>query len=553
MAVKGNNFVANQGIDRLDATMFDTVVLGAGINGAGIARDAAMRGLSVLLVDKGDVSAGTSSWSSRLIHGGLRYLEHGEIGLVRESLRERERLLQVAPHLVKPLPLTLPIYAGQQRGPLLIRLGMIAYDVLSFDKSLPRHRMYSREGALAHEPGLNPDGLKAAARYYDAQVEFSERLVVENVLDAIGNGAVLQTYARVNRLVIEAGVVRGVELVDEMTGVKTVVRAKVTINVTGSWVDRVLSESGIESRGEHLVGGTKGSHIVVDPFPGAPHDVLYIEARQDGRPYFIIPWNGLYLIGTTDVRYDGDLDKIVPTEDEIAYLLTETNLAIPDADLGRGDVRYAYAGLRPLPYAPAGKEGNITRRHIIHDHEPQYAGLISIIGGKLTTYRSLAEEVVDAAAKKLDRSTPASRTGTTLLPGAVARFGQSAEQFRRHAPEWCEPRTVELLLKVYGIRGREVIALAERRPGLRAVVSEATGAIGAMVVFAFTDEYATTLTDALMRRAMIGYGDDSGLESVAASARAAQSTLGWDDARVDAEIEGYRTYVERFVPHERHS
>jgi len=540
--------VANQGFDRLGATAFDVVVLGAGINGAGIARDAAMRGLSVLLVDKGDVSAGTSSWSSRLIHGGLRYLEHAEIGLVRESLRERERLLQVAPHLVKPLPLTLPIYAGQQRGPLLIRLGMIAYDVLSFDKSLPRHRMYSRDGALAHEPGLNPDGLKGAARYYDAQVEFAERLVVENVLDAIGHGAVLETYARVEHLVIEAGVVRGVELVDQTTGDRRVVRARVTINVTGSWVDRVLAESGIEARGERLVGGTKGSHIVVDPFPGGPRDVLYIEARQDGRPYFIIPWNCLYLIGTTDVRYDGDLDKVVPTEDEITYLLTETNLAIPKADLGREDVKYAYAGLRPLPYAPDGKEGSITRRHVIHDHEPRYAGLISIIGGKLTTYRSLAEEVVDAAAKKLGRSTPPARTGNTPLPGAVARFGQFAEQFRRHAPEWCEPQTVELLLKVYGIRAREVIALAERRPELRTVVSEPTGAIGAMVVFALTNEHATTLTDALMRRTMIGYGDDAGLEAVVASARVAQAALGWDDARVDAEIEAYRAYVERFLP-----
>lgn len=548
LGVKGNNCVGTQGLKTLDATVFDLIVVGAGINGAGIARDAAMRGLNVLLVDKGDLSAGTSSWSSRLIHGGLRYLEHFEIGLVRESLRERERLLRVAPHLVHPLPLTLPIYKGHQRGPLLIRLGMIAYDVLSFDKSLPRHRMYSKEGALGHEPGLNPEGLEGAARYYDAQVEFAERLVVENVLDAIGHGAVLRTYANAEALVIEAGVVRGVELVDEQTGERQVVRAKVTVNVTGSWVDCLLQRSGVETNGQRLVGGTKGSHIVVDPFPGAPHDALYIEARQDGRPYFIIPWNELYLIGTTDVRYDGDRNKVVPSEEEIAYLLRETNLAIPAADLQRDDVRYAYAGLRPLPYAPEGKEGSITRRHIIHDHAPQYAGLLSIIGGKLTTYRSLAEEVVDAVSKKLDRSTPHAKTGETPLPGAVARFGQFAERFRRDAPSWCDPRSVEFLLKVYGIRARDVVALAERQPELREVVSDTTGAIGAMVVFAFTKEHATTLTDALMRRTMIGYGDDAGLESVEACALVAQAACGWDDARRRSEIESFRCYMERFLP-----
>ena len=548
LGVKGNDGVGIQGLKTLDMTVFDVIVVGAGINGAGIARDAAMRGLSVLLVDKGDLSAGTSSWSSRLIHGGLRYLEHFEIGLVRESLRERERLLRVAPHLVHPLPLTLPIYKGHQRGPLLIRLGMIAYDVLSFDKSLPRHRMYSKEGALGHEPGLNPDGLEGAARYYDAQVEFAERLVVENVLDALGHGAVLRTYAKADRLVIEAGVVRGVELVDEQTGERQIARGKVTVNVTGSWVDCLLQRSGVETGGQRLVGGTKGSHIVVDPFPGAPHDALYIEARQDGRPYFIIPWNGLYLIGTTDVRYDGDRDKIVPSEAEIAYLLRETNLAIPAADLQRNVVRYAYAGLRPLPYAPEGKEGSITRRHIIHDHAPKYAGLLSIIGGKLTTYRSLAEEVADAVSKKLDRSTPHAKTGSIPLPGAVARFGQFAERFRRDAPAWCDPRSVEFLLKVYGIRARDVLALAERQPDLRPVVSESTGAIGAMVVFAFTNEHATTLTDALMRRTMIGFGDDAGLESVEASARVAQAECGWDDTRVQAEIASYRHYMERFLP-----
>ncbi|MGC4190579.1 MAG: glycerol-3-phosphate dehydrogenase/oxidase [Thermomicrobiales bacterium] len=526
---------------------FDLIVIGAGINGAGIARDAAMRGLRVLLVDKGDLSAGTSSWSSRLIHGGLRYLEHGEVGLVRESLRERERLLRNAPHLVHPLPLTLPIYRGHQRGPLMIRAGMVAYDALSFDKSLPHHTMYNAQGALAHEPGLNPDGLVAAARYYDAQAEYSERLVVENVLDAIAHGAVAATYTQVERLILEAGVVRGADLTDLLTGETATVFGKVTVNVTGSWVDTVLQESGIETA-SRLVGGTKGTHIIVRPFPGAPMDALYIEARQDGRPYFIIPWNGLYLIGTTDVRYDGDLDRVVPGEDEIAYLLTESNLAIPAAGLTRDDVLYAYAGLRPLPWAPEGKEGSITRKHIIHDHSPDYAGLISIVGGKLTTFRSLAEETVDVVGKKLGRSLPAERTSTAMLPGAVAHFGQFAERFRREAPAWIAPRSIEHLLRVYGTRARAVLALAEAEPELRAVVHDETGAMAATVVFGFREERARTLTDSVLRRSMIGYAPDAGFGALDALAPIVQQAQGWSDERIAGDMDAYRRYMTRFLP-----
>ena len=194
----------------MDDQYYDLIVIGAGINGAGIARDAALRGLSVALFDKTDIAGGTTSWSSRLIHGGLRYLEHAEIGLVRESLRERERLLRVAPHLVHPLPLTIPIYRWHRRGPLLIRIGMVGYDVLSFDKSLPRHHMMSPPQAAAHVPGLNQDGLTGAARYYDAEVEFPDRFAVESAIDAAANGATIRTGVEAVDLIVEAGVVRGV-------------------------------------------------------------------------------------------------------------------------------------------------------------------------------------------------------------------------------------------------------------------------------------------------------------------------------------------------------
>lgn len=283
---------------------FDLIVIGAGINGAGIARDAAMRGLKVLLLDKGDIGSGTSSWSTRLIHGGLRYLEHGELGLVRESLRERETLLRIAPHLVRPLPLLIPIYKEARRGRWLVRAGMVAYDLLSPGRSLPGHRMLSVAETLREVPELNPEGLVGAAIYYDAQVEFAERLVLENVLSAVEHGGQLITYACVEKLQETDSKVVGVEF--SRPGPSAVVRdrmfhgeegglapalgsakATMVINAAGPWVDRVLSGSD----SPRLIGGTKGSHLIVGPFPGSPTTAIYVEAATDGRPFFIIPWN----------------------------------------------------------------------------------------------------------------------------------------------------------------------------------------------------------------------------------------------------------------------
>lgn len=527
---------------------YDLIVVGAGINGAGIARDAAMRGLSVLLLDKSDIGAGTTSWSSRLIHGGLRYLEHAEIALVRESLRERERLLRVAPHLVRPLPLTIPIYEWHRRGPWLIRAGMVAYDVLSWDKSLPLHRMMTPRQALQHEPGLNRGGLTGAARYFDAQVTFPERVAVENAIDAASHDAEVRTGAEVIDLLVEAGVVKGVVWRDVSTGEEHRARAAVTVNVAGSWVDRVLAELDIADM-PRLIGGTKGSHIVVDPFPGAPSDALYIEAKRDGRPYFIIPWNDLYLIGTTDLRYDGDVDRVVPTEEEIRYLIDETNTAIPSAGLDRESVRYAYAGLRPLPYQPAGKESGITRRHIVRDHAPRVEGLLSIVGGKLTTYRSLAEEAVDAVYRKLGRAAPASKTRKAPFPGAVGNLDRVRRELSQQGPDWLDPRSSEYLIQVYGTRAEHVVAAADRgSEAMRRVVDEETGLIGAAVVFGFEHEFARTLTDIVMRRTMVGYDRDAGMRADEQIAAVAEEAGIWTASEAAEQLELHRAYMSRFLP-----
>jgi glycerol-3-phosphate dehydrogenase len=377
------------------ASPHDVVIIGGGINGAGIARDAAMRGLNVLLIDKGELGAATTSASTRLIHGGLRYLEHFEFGLVRESLREREILLKIAPHLVKPLAITIPIYKQSKRGRLTIRAGMILYDLLSWGKSLPNHRMLSRAKTLERWPGLNPEDLVGSALYYDAQVEFPERLVVANALSAREFGAEVLTHTRVTSLTGS-----GVQFAGQF------VEASVIINAAGPWVDRVLERAPVKS--PKLIGGTKGSHIIVPVFPGAPSNAIYLEARSDGRPIFIIPWNKLFLIGTTDVRFEGDPDEVRCELWEIDYLLSETNLALPDAGLTRDSILDTYSGVRPLPNQSS------TRRHFIREH-PQLPNLLSVVGGKLTTYRSLSEECVDLIFRKLGKDSPPCRTARELL------------------------------------------------------------------------------------------------------------------------------------------
>jgi glycerol-3-phosphate dehydrogenase len=348
----------------------------------------------------------------------LRYLEHFEFGLVRESLREREILLRLAPDLVRPLAISIPIYKQSKRGRLTIRAGMILYDLLSWGKSLPRHRMLSRAETLKQLPGLNPDGLLGSALYYDAQVEFPERLVMENVQSAREFGAEVLTHTRVTKLNVENGKVSGVEFVSDEGG-KQFAQAPVVINAAGPWIDQVLEHAPVKS--PKLIGGTKGSHIIVPAFPGAPANAIYVEARSDGRPIFIIPWNKLYLIGTTDVRFDGDPDQVRCEPWEVDYLLAETNLALPGAHLTRDSILYTYSGVRPLPVTSDKDEQDITRRHFIRQH-PQLPNLLSIVGGKLTTYRSLAEECVDLIFQRLGRDSPPCRTAAIRLSDSRANL-----------------------------------------------------------------------------------------------------------------------------------
>lgn len=540
-----------------ETQQFDVIVIGAGINGAGIARDAAMRGLKVLLIDKGDIGSGTSSWSTRLIHGGLRYLEHGEFGLVRESLRERACLLNIAPHLVRPLPMLFPIYQQARRGWWTIRAGMFAYDVLSVGKNLPRHQMLSRDAALREAPGLNAEGLRGAAVYFDAQVEFAERLVLENAISAFEHGTTVITYARVEKLIIDNGEVNGVEFIRDPQ-ILTVGRgssptvteglelerhtasAPIVINAAGPWVDQLLTGTG----SPQLIGGTKGSHLIVAPFPGAPNTAIYVEAETDGRPFFVIPWNGKYLIGTTDIRYQSELDDVRINSDEIAYLLRETNRVLPKAKVTREQILYTYSGVRPLPNTSDQDGASITRQHFIRAH-PELKGLFSIVGGKLTTYRSLAEETVDLVLKHLPQRSGfgGCMTDNELLPGAAI---SDADAFNAQAHESSR------LQQIYGTRSLLILKLIEEDSALSEVFDSETGALAAEVVFAFEDELATTLSDCLLRRTMVGLNSTCGLTAVVAAGEIARKYLGWSEDRVANESAAYRNEIKtRFLLPER--
>ncbi len=537
---------------------FDVIIIGGGINGAGTARDAALRGLKTLLVDKGDFG-GAVGWSSRLIHGGLRYLEYFEFNLVRESLRERERLLRNAPHMIQPLQMTIPIYKGNKRGPQIVRLGMILYDVLSFDKTLPNHRMLRPAPFSQLFRGVECDRLSGAAQYFDAQIEYAEQICIENVLSAEAAGATVLNHTSVTRLLqpSEGGGITQVTLKDQLSGeqVELQTDGSFLLNMAGPWVDQVCERGWQDGHPQPLsprplMGGTKGSHIIVDPFPGAPTDgALYVEAEVDGRPYFIIPWLGKYLIGTTDLRYTANLDQVKASDEEVDYLIKETNRVLPQAQLSREDIRFTYSGVRPLPAPerPGQKNSSITRSHVLHNHAPAENGgirnLMSLVGGKLTTYRQVAEELTDVTYKWLGRPVPPCPTRDQPLPGAV-NFSLQAlvditEKYRGSVPL----STLEYLFHLYGMRTWDVLALLERSPELAEPLQANLPDIKAQVVYAVETEFAKTLVDICFHRLLVAHRANYGRDSLSSIVNTLRQHCGWSEEVCDRQIQAYHQYL----------
>lgn len=523
-------------------TPYDLIVVGAGINGLGIARDAAVRGLRVVLLEQDDICSGVSAWSGRLVHGGLRYLEHRDFALVRESLRERERLFRLAPHLVKPLRLIMPMYSHSRRPAWLIRIGMLVYDALSFDKKTQGHQALDEDGTMRRFPGIAPAGLRGSVVFTDGQVEYAERLCTEVAVAAAGAGAVIRTKARVEEPILTGGRVTGVRFRDTLTGEMHDAHAPVVLNVAGPWIDRVFRRGAPPQ--PRLNGGTKGSHLVVDPFPGAPADVVYYESKKDGRLVLVIPWMGRYLIGTTDLRFDGDPGDARCDAAEMDYLLAEVNELIPQAHLRPEDVLFTYSGVRPLPYAPDVEEWEVPRSHILHDHAPDLPGLVTVVGGKLTTYRQLAEDAVDDVFRRLGRKSPKCVTSSLPLPGASG----DAEEARAYLlGRGLSAKTAGRLLALYGSRALDVLAEADDDPALTEVLHPGTGALKAELVFAVRHEFAKTLTDVLARRMLLAFEPDHGDQIAETAAEILSARLGWDRQRQASEVAEYREWLTRLA------
>jgi len=422
--------------DALAGQTFDLIVIGGGIIGAGIARDAALRGLHTLLLEKEDFAYGTTSRSSRLIHGGLRYLQRLEFHLVRGDLREREVLLAIAPHLVHPLPFVIPVTHGSRLQRIALALGMHLYDLLSFDKSLPSHHYLSRSETLELEPGLELERLAGSYLYYDCQVPFMERLCLENAISAAEHGAIVVNHARVTSLLHAGSAVSGVQVQDVLSEETCQVSARMVLNAAGPWVDRVWEMLDMGRRS--TVRRTKGVHLLA---PQVSQNAVAFFAQSDGRLVFVIPWQGYSLIGTTDTDYSGDLDDVHAEAEDAAYLLTEVQRLFPS--VGLDEVFHASAGLRPLVDSRARRPGDVSRAHKLVDHERKdgVGGLVSVLGGKITAYRAVAQEAVNLVCRKLSLRRSCG-TAEAPLPGAPAVPRQTVERTARESgPRWRRSRT----------------------------------------------------------------------------------------------------------------
>jgi len=470
-----------------DQTLYDLVIIGGGIVGCGIARDAALRGLTVALVEKHDFGSGTTSGSTRLIHGGLRYLATGDFALVRLDLREREILLRIAPHLVAPLPFLLPLPKGWF-GRLRLRIGMWLYDVLSYDKSLPRHRILSPAELHAAEPGLDTSQFHGAAVFYDAQCASPERLALENVIDAHEHGAFVQNYAEVVGGIHDGDRLVGVKVKKTLTGDVRDLRGRVIVNASGPWFDRVAARVEPSSPPPRL-RTTKGIHIACEPFTS---HAIFLESSVDGRAVFAIPWMGHTWVGTTDTDFDGDPAAASATEEDVRYLVDSLAPQLPAI---RSAKKYwTGAGVRALVRSDGSPSG-VSRMHRLTTDTP---GLISVIGGKLTGYRAIAEEVVDRACSDL-RITARCTTATTPLPGGGP-----------------ERSGVPHLDALYGSRAPRVQAFVAHEPSLGTPLAATYPDTRGQVAYAARHEWAEQPEDFTQRRSFLGFQPDQGRAARAA-------------------------------------
>jgi glycerol-3-phosphate dehydrogenase len=528
-------------LSRLATERFDVLVIGGGVTGAGTALDAASRGLRVALVEARDLASGTSSRSSKLIHGGLRYLEQFDFKLVYEALRERDLLVsKLAPHLVKPVSFLYPLYKKVVERPY-VGAGLVLYDSMEGTRRpVPRHRHLSARGALKRAPALSPDRLAGAMLYYDAQVD-DARHTLTVARTAAAHSAVIGTRLSVVGLLRSAERVTGARVRDEESGRVLEISAEAVVICAGVWTDLVHELAGVQAG--YKVRMSKGVHIVVPR--AAVHADTGMILRTEKSVLFFIPWGEHWIVGTTDTDFSGDRAEPVATEEDIEYILAAANrvLARP---LNRADVIGVYAGLRPLVDAAAGNGAKpttkLSREHVVDTPVP---GLASIAGGKFTTYRLMARDVVDAAVADFDREVPGSVTDQVPLLGAD---GLAAVQpaVGRLAEDYGVPRAaVEHLLGRYGTLAAEVLELVKGDAALGQPLAPGHPYLRAEVAYAVSHEGALHVEDVLMRRTRLFIESaDSGAAAAAEVAALMGRPLGWSRRRRAAETRRYLDLVE---------
>ena len=534
----------------LAETAFDVLVIGGGISGAAVARDAARRGFRTALVEAADFASGTSSRSSRLVHGGLRYLEHFEFDLVFEASQERRTLLRIATHLVRPLEFHFPVFRDGRIGRRKLDAGMWLYDALSLFRNIERHQMLGSEAMLAREPGLRAEGLLGGARYFDAQVD-DARLVMTTLVAALEAGATVVNRAEVVRVDASDWPGHRVLVRDAEGDGEVGVDALAIVNATGAWAGEVLdrvtasprSGSGGSADPAVRIRPSRGTHIHVARERVGHAGALIFEAPQDGRVMFVLPWReDLTLIGTTDEFFDGRPHEVAATPGDIAYLLEATNRLLPASKLGPEDVISAWAGLRPLvaPPADGGDEGAVSREFEVNQHPP---GVFTLSGGKLTSHRHMAEETVDlvqaflapAGVKALRRVD----THRVPLPGARFRdLDALREQVRSAArAKGLERVSADRLTRAYGTRASRVLDLVERNARLAERVVAQRPHVLAEAVYAVRSEMALHVEDVLFRRTRIGLETRSGTHEAASRvAEVMAPELGWTRERQTEEV-----------------
>ncbi|MCP4447443.1 MAG: glycerol-3-phosphate dehydrogenase [Myxococcales bacterium] len=536
------------------ATSYDIAIIGGGITGAGIARDAALRGLRVILLEKDDYASGTSSKSSKLIHGGLRYLEQAELGLVFESVSERRVQMRMAPHLVRPLSFLLPVFEDSRVGLELMNVGLWIYDTLALFRSPKLHdTIRGAEKVTEMEPDIRAEGLKGAIEYHDCFTDDS-RLVLENIIAAEEAGARCESYTEVLEIQREREQVSAVRVRNTISGEEEIIKAACVIVATGPWSDKTIEQVGAGMK-TPLLSPTKGVHLVFRHKKLPLKRAMTVMSPVDGRVMFAFPWRGRTVLGTTDTYFDGDPDEVHADADDVAYLCKSANILFPRADLQSEDVISTWAGLRPLIHEEADSASDVSREHQIYVNDD---GVLLIAGGKLTTYRLMAKDTVKAAIRWLkdaknhhfaDRELKRPRTKKRPLPGGEGFTNPSADAVRALGVDLAEsaglaPKLGEHWAFTYGTRAQTLADMAKADPKLGEPLQSDLIHTWAEIEYAITSERVQTIDDVLSRRVpLLLIGTDQGLDVLDAVADRMAEARGWDDARRTLEIERYKTTV----------